>query len=178
MRVEAQLKNGPVIRTQQPSAEPSAKMPINRHVAHEPQESSFVFNRLESLPLVRQVHVLGAMATILVVEDEPTIRDIVRLALEAEGHRVLTASSASDALAISATAEPRIDMLLTDANLRGMTGCELADSLVSKSSQTKVLFMSGGLPDNLLVERKWSFIQKPFELVELSRKVEQLFAMG
>ena len=115
------------------------------------------------------------MATILVVEDEPIILDIVQFALEAKGHHVLRARSASEALEISSeTRSESIDMLLTDSFLGGMTGWELAESVLKKRSQTKVLLMSGGIPDAIMEEKRWPFIQKPFDLIELVRKVETI----
>lgn len=114
------------------------------------------------------------MATILVVEDEDTIREIVQFALETKGHRVLAAKDASEALILSSRPDGVfIDVLLTDACLKGMNGSDLANSILRKSTRTKVMLMSGAFPE-IVENTNWPFIQKPFELGDLVRRIENI----
>ena len=85
---------------------------------------------------------------VLVVEDRPDVRGYAALALEAGGFRPLTASSGAEALTLWATQGTRIDLVLTDLVMPGMTGRELADELRKLTPGVKVLFMSG-YPDEI-----------------------------
>ncbi|MFI5244738.1 MAG: response regulator [Gemmatimonadales bacterium] len=113
--------------------------------------------------------------TVLVAEDEETVRRFVRIVLEKEGFRVLEAENGMDALAVFEAAEPAPDILLTDVVMPQMGGQELAKRLVVVRPGLKVIFMSGFVrdPDLLegLNERRAPFLQKPFDIEELARIV-------
>jgi two-component system cell cycle sensor histidine kinase/response regulator CckA len=111
-------------------------------------------------------------ATILVVDDEPAVRTLVASALKSEGYRVLDAESGPDALRIAASAAGRIDVLLTDASMPGMSGVELATHLTRTRSGLKVLVMSGYSADPVTVEGlPVALLAKPFTPRDLKRKI-------
>jgi two-component system cell cycle sensor histidine kinase/response regulator CckA len=112
---------------------------------------------------------------VLVVEDDPAVRRLVRRALESCGYEVIDASTAEEASAhLTAGATP-IDLLLTDVVLPGASGRELAERVATSHPGTKVLFMSG-YTDDAVVRRGISraevaFLAKPFTALMLARKV-------
>jgi len=115
--------------------------------------------------------------TILVVDDEPVVRTLVVSTLKREGYRVLDAESGADALQIAATAPGRIDMLLTDVNMPGMTGAELATHLARTRRGVKVLVMSGYSADPVAVEglsEPVALLAKPFTPRDLKRKIREV----
>lgn len=108
----------------------------------------------------------AATATILVVEDEDAIRHVAERVLSSRGYNVITAASGEEAVAIAAG--KRIDLLLTDMMMPGMSGPQLAERLRESQPEVKVLFTSGysheavatGIGDA-------GFIAKPYGLREL-----------
>jgi signal transduction histidine kinase len=100
---------------------------------------------------------------ILVVDDEPDVRSIVGDMLELEGHHVLLASSADEALALVAEAAP--DVLLTDVLMPGMRGPELARAVVERHPDVRVVLMSSHVDDDEALRRELPgalFLAKPF----------------
>src|SRR5262249_60497541 len=84
----------------------------------------------------------GVARTILLVEDETEVRNIVRRQLESLGHRVFVAEAATEALLLVKAGEP--DVVLTDVELAtGMNGIDLAEAAVSARPGLAVMFMSG-----------------------------------
>jgi PAS domain S-box-containing protein len=118
--------------------------------------------------------------TVLVAEDEETVRRFVRIVLEKEGFRVLEAENGMEALAIFEAADPAPDVLLTDVVMPQMGGKDLAQRLLSIRPEMKVIFMSGFVRDPELLEglndRKAPFLQKPFDIEELARIVRAAVA--
>ena len=118
----------------------------------------------------------GDRSTILVVEDEEAIRELVRTVLAPIGARVLLAGSAEEALA-AAAGEAQIDLLLTDVVLPGEHGTQLATTLRDAHPALTVIYMTGwrehvaldGIPDAMV-------LSKPFELKELARLVASALA--
>lgn len=114
-----------------------------------------------------------AAKTILLVDDSPQIRPLIRAILSELKWPVLEASSAQQALDIAAGHHGPIDLLLTDLSMPGMSGYELAVAMRKQRPDMKVLFMSGyGLPSSGLdgVE----FIEKPFQPDPLLAKVRAM----
>jgi CheY-like chemotaxis protein len=115
--------------------------------------------------------------TILLVEDEDTVRDLTQQALELNGYRVLAAASPAEALEL-AGGDVRYDLLLTDVVMPQMRGGELAKRLREDRPGLKTLFMSGYLGgEELLGEAgaaSSAFLQKPFSLTELAETVREL----
>jgi PAS domain S-box-containing protein len=118
--------------------------------------------------------------TVLVAEDEETVRRFVRIVLEKEGFRVLEAENGMEALTVFETAEPPPDVLLTDVVMPQMGGKELARRLLEARPGMKVIFMSGFVRDPELLEglndRRAPFLQKPFDIEELARVVKAAVA--
>jgi PAS domain S-box-containing protein len=117
--------------------------------------------------------------TILVVEDEAPVRNLVVAALGQEGYRVLHASSAHDALDIAAAHAGPIDLLLTDANMPGMNGIALATRLVQQRPAIRVMVMSGYTEVDITVasvKQPVALLAKPFTLRELRQRMREVFA--
>ena len=120
----------------------------------------------------------GASETILLVEDEPAVRNLTRTLLEGIGYRVLSAIDASEALATAGRPEERIDLLLTDVVMPGMTGPDLAAEIRRIRPALKVLFMSGYSAD-ILEDRgglgtETALLAKPFTRAALEAKVREV----
>lgn len=120
----------------------------------------------------------GGSETILLVEDEDIVRVLVRDVLKRYGYRVLDAANVQEALQICESNEGRIDLLLTDIVMPGMSGRRLAEEVVAKGWGTRVLFMSGYTDDMILrhgvQETNVAFIQKPFTPDALARQVREV----
>ena len=112
--------------------------------------------------------------TLLVVEDEMSLRRGICELLSSLGYTVLDASSGDEALSI-ASEQKHIDLLLTDVIMPKMGGRELAQMLGSQRPELKVIYMSGYTDDAVLRhgihELHTAFLQKPFGLSALARKV-------
>jgi PAS domain S-box-containing protein len=119
-------------------------------------------------------------ATILLVEDEIDVRQVVHRMLALKGYMVLTASDGQAALKIGQTHPGPIHLLLTDVAMPGMGGRDLAVQLASAHPEMKVLFMSGHTEDGVVrrgaQESALNFIQKPFRTEQLLQKVRELLA--
>ncbi len=116
--------------------------------------------------------------TILVVEDDESVREVAVLSLELHGFKVLTAIDGNDAMRIVEKHPESIDLVLTDVVMPNLSGPELARRLRIQFPQIKVLFMSGYTDDAVvrhgLLEATVSFIQKPYTLQSLARKVREV----
>ncbi len=116
--------------------------------------------------------------TILLVEDEEAVRNIVRTALEAQGYCLLVAGTGEEALQISKTHEGPIHLLVTDIVLPQLSGRDVARRLHKKRPAMGVLFMSGytdvTLNHGTDPDQKVHFLGKPFAPGALARKVREL----
>jgi PAS domain S-box-containing protein len=115
--------------------------------------------------------------TLLLVEDDDSVRELVRNVLRENGYRVLEASRGEEALELSELFAGRIDLLVTDVVMPGMNGRELARRLVNFRPQIKVLYISG-YADNAVwypggLDAGGAFLQKPFSPEALARKVRE-----
>lgn len=124
------------------------------------------------------LEVLQGSETILVVDDEPDILAVIRHSLEAMGYTVLTTASASEALHLVEEGREKIDLVLTDVIMPGMTGHGLATKVQAVDPRIRVLFMSG-YTDAMLEEHGVSrthanFISKPFSPGELAIKLRKM----
>jgi two-component system cell cycle sensor histidine kinase/response regulator CckA len=117
--------------------------------------------------------------TILLVEDEPLIRELSRDMLERQGYRVILASNAKEAEQIGCGAGS-FDLLITDAVMPNITGTELARRLRTAHPGLKVLYISGyadDLPErDVTVAEDAAFLQKPFSADSLGRKIRQMLS--
>lgn len=118
-----------------------------------------------------------AKEIVLVVEDEPVVRELVMDMLGELGYRVLEAEDGASALAIL-QAEQTIDLLLTDVGLPGMNGRQLADAARERRADLKILFMTGYVENTLLLNGflgpHMEVIAKPFSGNALATKVEHM----
>ena len=116
--------------------------------------------------------------TVLVVEDEPGVRNIVVQMLEQQGYTVLSASSPEDVLHLLESYPAPIDLLLTDVVMPGMSGPEVVEWIQERRPTAKVLYMSG-YTDSTVLKRgvhseRTPYLQKPFTLESLSEKVREV----
>jgi PAS domain S-box-containing protein len=115
--------------------------------------------------------------TILLVEDEESLRDIAREILEGHGYQVLPAGGADAALALARSHPARIDLVLTDVVMPGTNGRVLADALVAARPGLRVLFMSGYTDDVIahrgVLEPGTLLLEKPFTVLGLLRRVRE-----
>ncbi len=109
--------------------------------------------------------------TVLVVDDQDAVRDVVRLALEGAGYRVLQAGSPTDAVAL-AREHPGLDLLIADVVLPEMDAFELVDRISHEVPGVRVLYTSGYTD----ARDEGPFIQKPFTPAELLEKVWAVLA--
>src|ERR1700690_1018003 len=115
--------------------------------------------------------------TILLVEDQQGIREVVQEFLKRGGYSVLCAADGDDALQIADDYAHVIDLLVTDVIMPNMGGPELVQRLTRTRPQTKVLFISGNPDQASLSERLGTaavVLQKPFPLESLLRKVRSV----
>ena len=122
-------------------------------------------------------HVKRASKTVLVVDDEPQILSIVSGFLRDQYH-VLTANSGADALQQSAEFKGEIHVLLSDFQMDGMTGIELATRITQARPKIKILLMSSYSEGMLVLNEGWHFIPKPFILSQLRSLVGGLAGLG
>ena len=116
--------------------------------------------------------------TILLVEDDPQVRDLTQEILERWGYRVLTAREPLDAPAMSLAYAGHIDLLLTDVMMPGLSGSELAAIVLEGRPRLKVLFMSGytdtAVIRNGVLGSDAFFLQKPFTPSSLTQKIREI----
>ncbi|MEX5214312.1 MAG: response regulator [Nitrospiraceae bacterium] len=116
--------------------------------------------------------------SILVVEDEPAVRALVRDTLRSRGYRVLEANDGMEALLLVSQYRDAIDLLVTDIVMPQMGGRELAEHLLGQSPELRVMFMSGYTDDEILkhgvVAARVEFLQKPFTPHALANRVRKV----
>ena len=125
---------------------------------------------------VPTTQVRGGGETILVVEDEPVLRDLAQVILQDCGYNVVQAASGVEALTIWQQQQGHIDLLLTDMIMPdGLTGTDLAESLTGHKPELKVIFTSGYNVDDLggdFIKKNGShFLQKPYTRITLAQAV-------
>jgi CheY-like chemotaxis protein len=120
--------------------------------------------------------------TVLLVEDEESLRNMVREILEDSGYKVIEAHDARHALEIAERHPAPIDLLMTDVVMPGMSGRDLASRLAASHAETRVLYMSGYTDDAVVLHgvlaADVSFLQKPFTIDALARKVREVLDRG
>ena len=116
--------------------------------------------------------------TILLVEDEPIVRSLVRRVLESKGYCVLEASDGADALSTSAAHQGDIHLVMTDVVMPKVGGRELVSRLVESRPRLKVVYISGyagsGDVEDAALEGKAAFLQKPFTFDAMAAKVREI----
>jgi PAS domain S-box-containing protein len=115
--------------------------------------------------------------TILLVEDEAVVRDLVCDILRESGYVILSAPSGADAMKTTADYSKPIDLLITDVVMPEMSGPELANTLRRTRGEMRVLYMSGYTDDAVLVRQglpeNCAFIRKPYTPLQFLQKVRE-----
>ena len=115
--------------------------------------------------------------TILLVEDEPDVRELTQMVLAERGYRVIEALTPEDAERLAGNNGAEIHLLLTDVVMPGMSGRELAKRLTGRYPNLRVLYMSGYtynvIAQDGTLEEGISFLQKPFTPQVLAQKVRE-----
>ncbi len=112
--------------------------------------------------------------TILLADDEPSLRAAVAEYLRAAGHRILESQSAHDALELARSHSGPIDVLLTDVVMPGLRGTDLAHQVQVLRPDIHVIFISGyaqSLPE-AQIPKGAAFLQKPFRLASLAEQLK------
>jgi len=116
--------------------------------------------------------------TILFVEDEESVRELVGEYLQARGYQIIEASDGLQALDLAAKHQGAIQLLITDVVMPRLSGRELATRLAAKRPGLKVLYISGYTDDSIfrhgVLEGGMAFLQKPFNLKSIAQKVREV----
>jgi CheY-like chemotaxis protein len=114
--------------------------------------------------------------SVLVVEDEPTVRQLVVKALERQGYRALSAATPGEALERFGSSEARLDLLVTDVLMPGMSGRELAEKLTASHPSMRVLYTSGYTDDPAFQHGfvGGALLEKPFSPADVLRRVREI----
>jgi len=128
----------------------------------------------ERLPVVD----LNGSETVLIVEDDDSLRKLVRTALKQRGYKVLKAENGEDALRVSEAHDGLIDLLLTDVVMPKMSGKETAERMQPLYPQMKVIYMSGYTDDSIVqhgvLAPGLNFLEKPFTPESLAQKLREV----
>ncbi|HKT60584.1 MAG TPA: response regulator [Gemmatimonadales bacterium] len=120
-------------------------------------------------------HSFRGAETVLVAEDEDGVRELLRKTLTEYGYTVVTARHGRDALLLAGERGDRIDLLVTDVVMPEMSGRELAETLLDRRPDLKILYISGYTDDEVLQRgvrgREVGLLRKPFTTGELARRV-------
>ncbi len=113
--------------------------------------------------------------TILLVEDEDSLRELSHKLLESMGYTVIEAANGADAIHIVGQCRDQIQLLITDVVMPGMNGRELAERLVASDSKMKVLYVSGYTDEGIMqtLVPGVAFLQKPFTRDSLAKKIQE-----
>ena len=115
--------------------------------------------------------------TVLLVEDEVALRNLVQILLAEAGYHVLVAASSREALALGSAAGVQIDLLVTDVVMPGLSGPQLAGELLRRRPELQVLYMSGYVGDALTeqgLDEGANLIHKPFKPEQLLRLIRDM----
>ena len=119
------------------------------------------------------------LATILLVEDDKSVRYVARTMLLQRGYTVLCAGDGDSALKIARRHHDHIDLLIADLVMPGMKGPQLAKRLRALQPDLQVLFMSGLMQEDIVpgtIPSEAGFLEKPFTPQALVAKVQEILA--
>jgi two-component system, cell cycle sensor histidine kinase and response regulator CckA len=132
----------------------------------------------ELSPAQSQQNDAGGCETVLLVEDEESVRELVRLTLSSRGYQVLEAENGESGLRMAESFKEHIDILITDVVMPGIGGRELARKLLLLRPAISVLYLSGYTEDAVVTRGalgpRTAFLQKPFTLQNLAKKVREV----
>ena len=130
-------------------------------------------------PKKAEVEVATGSGTILMIEDEDVVIEVIHAMLEMLGYRVMVAKTGKDAIHIAETFDGQIDLALLDIKLPDIDGRNLYPLIMKARSNLKVIVFSGysidGPAREILDAGAQDFIQKPFSIATLSEKLKEVF---
>ena len=116
----------------------------------------------------------NSKTTILLAEDEPAVRELLQRILKKDGYSILVATDGQEALQIAGEhPADGIDLLVSNVQMPGMTGPDLAKELKQSRPNLRVLLVSAYPQGILMPDSGWSFLQKPFLPKAILDKVRQ-----
>jgi two-component system, cell cycle sensor histidine kinase and response regulator CckA len=131
----------------------------------------------EPSPRSKETRIARGTETVLLVEDEPLVREIAKSALSDQGYQVLEAEHGEEALLVARDHDAGIALVLTDVVMPKMGGRELVELLRTERPGIRVLYMSGyaaaTIDEQDVIEPGTSFLRKPFALAEMLGKVRE-----
>src|ERR1035441_7557855 len=132
--------------------------------------------QLPSTPVVERSR--SGQGTVLLVEDQASVRGLIKRVLLSSGYHVMEAGSGPLALALLDSQVRSIDLLITDVVMPGMSGSELAKGLTARRKGLRVLFISGYAPSETMregiLEPGVAFLQKPFSPAQITATVDEI----
>jgi two-component system cell cycle sensor histidine kinase/response regulator CckA len=120
----------------------------------------------------------GNLKTILLVDDNPGVREVAAELIRGAGYRVMEADSARAALAIAGKGEP-IDLMIADIVMQGMRGTELGAEISRTRPALEILYVSGypdEFEDEVKQQHRAAFLQKPFTAPALLTKIRNMLS--
>lgn len=115
--------------------------------------------------------------TILLAEDEPLLRELGETILKQAGYSVISAPNAGALKELIASYDGKVDLLLTDVVMPGLSGPELVHLVRARWPSIRVLYMSGYADDEIKdLDQDAGFLQKPFTPSELTAKIADILA--
>ncbi|HSN92662.1 MAG TPA: ATP-binding protein [Anaeromyxobacteraceae bacterium] len=133
-------------------------------------------------PAPRPVRSAGGDETVLVVEDDPRVREVTVKALRGAGYRVLAAGDGREALAVAAASEVPVDLLVTDVVMPELSGKQVAEELGARMPGLRVLFVSGYTQNTIVhhgvLDAGVEFLAKPFTPTALLARVREVLERG
>jgi PAS domain S-box-containing protein len=122
----------------------------------------------------------SGQGTVLLVEDQASVRGLIKRVLLSSGYHVMEAGSGPQALALPDSQVRSIDLLITDVVMPGMSGSELAKGLTARRKGLRVLFISGYAPSETMregiLEPGVAFLQKPFSPAQITATVDEILS--
>jgi CheY-like chemotaxis protein len=134
---------------------------------------------IDAIPEAGALENLHGSGSLLLVEDDRSIRDMLARALRVAGYEVSAAADAEEALAFAGRPDAHVDILVTDVMMPGLGGRQLAVQLEKERPRLKVIYMSGYTDDAAfrgVLRPGTAFLQKPFKPSELCRLLKDLIA--
>jgi two-component system cell cycle sensor histidine kinase/response regulator CckA len=124
-------------------------------------------------------HLARGNETVLVVEDDPSLRDLIARVLRGLGYAVHEAVNGNDAVQmVHEGNRKKIDLLVTDVVMPRMGGRELVEKIKTVQPEMKVLYISGytegSITNHVVFDQEDTFLQKPFSLKDLTKKVREV----
>jgi len=123
----------------------------------------------------RQKNTKPVRATILIVEDEQQIRDLMKAVLEVDGYAVIAARDGIEGLQRYRENKDRVDLVVTDSTMPGMNGPEMIEKILAITPDAKVILASGSVAEKQTDEfTRAVWLQKPYSARELKEAVRRL----